>query len=52
LNSILALTNYQAVVVVLLELVVVVELIELPKTEDITAQKVAKMAVVAGTIAL
>jgi hypothetical protein len=40
------------VVVVLLELVVVVELIELPKTEDITAQKVAKMDVVAGTVAL
>jgi hypothetical protein len=30
----------------------VVELIELLKTEDRTAEKVAKMAVVAGTIAM
>jgi hypothetical protein len=40
------------VVVVLLELDMVVELIELLKTEDRTAEKVAKMAVVAGTIAM
>jgi hypothetical protein len=30
----------------------VVELIELLKTEDRTAEKVAKMAVVAGTVAM
>jgi hypothetical protein len=33
-------------------LVVVVELIELPEIEDRTAEKVAKMVVVAGTVAL
>jgi hypothetical protein len=52
LNSILDLTNCQVVVAIFLEFVAVAELIELPETEDRTAEKVAKMAVVAGTVAL
>jgi hypothetical protein len=52
LNSILALTNYQVVVVIFLELVAAIGLIELLETEDRTAEKAAKMAVVAGTVAL
>jgi hypothetical protein len=52
LNSILALMNCQAVVAVFLELVVVVELLELPETEDRIAEKAAEMVVVAETVAL
>jgi hypothetical protein len=39
-------------VVVFLELSAVVELLELPETEDRTAEKAAKMVVVAETAAL
>jgi hypothetical protein len=39
-------------VAIFLELVAIVELIELLETEDKTAEKVARMAVTAGTIAL
>jgi hypothetical protein len=52
LNFILALTNCQVVVVIFLELVAAVGLIELLETGDRIAEKAAKMAVVAGTVAL
>jgi hypothetical protein len=52
LNSILALTGCQAVVAIFLELAVVVELLELPETEDRTAEKATKMSVVAETAEL
>jgi hypothetical protein len=52
LNSILALMNCQVVVAIFLELAVTFELLELPETEDRTAEKAAKMAVVAETTAL
>jgi hypothetical protein len=51
-NSILAMTNCQAVVAIFLELAEAVELIELPETKDRTAEKAAKMAVATGTAAL
>jgi hypothetical protein len=51
LNSILALTNCQAVVAIFLELVATVGLIELPETKDKTAEKAAKLGVAAGTAA-
>jgi hypothetical protein len=44
--------NCQAVVVVFLELATVVELLELPEAEDRTAEKAAKMDMVAETAAL
>jgi hypothetical protein len=52
LNSILALTNCQVVVVIFLELVAAIGLTELLETEDRIAEKAAKMVVVAGTVAL
>jgi hypothetical protein len=52
LNSILALMNCQVVVAIFLELAATFELLELPETEDRTAEKAAKMAVVAETTAL
>jgi hypothetical protein len=53
LNLILALMNCQVVVVVIfLELATAVGLIESLETEDEIAEKVATMAVVAGTVAL
>jgi hypothetical protein len=52
LNSILALTNCQVVVVIFLELVAAIGLTELLETEDRIAEKAAKMAVVVGTVAL
>jgi hypothetical protein len=52
LNSIVALTNCQAVVVIFLELATVVELLELPETEDRTTEKATKMVVVAETATL
>jgi hypothetical protein len=52
LNSILVLTNYQVVVAIFLGLVVAVELTELPATKGRTAEKVAKMVVVAEIAAL
>jgi hypothetical protein len=39
-------------VAIFLELAAVVELIELLETEDKTAEKVARMVVTAGTVAL
>jgi hypothetical protein len=52
LNSILVLTNYQVVVAIFLGLAVAVELIELLAIEDRTAEKAAKMDVVAEIVAL
>jgi hypothetical protein len=52
LNLILALTNCQVVVAIFLELAMAVGLIESLETEDEIAEKVATMAVVAGTVAL
>jgi hypothetical protein len=52
LNLILALTNCLVVATIFLELAAVAELIELPETEDITVDKVARMAVAAGTVVL
>jgi hypothetical protein len=52
LNSILALTNCQVVVVIFLELVAAIGLTKLLETEDRIAEKAAKMAVVVGTVAL
>jgi hypothetical protein len=51
LNSILALTNCQAVVAIFLELAAAIGLIELPETKDKTAEKTAKLGVAAGTAA-
>jgi hypothetical protein len=51
LNSILVLTNYQ-VVAIFLGLAAAVELTELPATEGRTAEKAAKMVVVAEIAAL
>jgi hypothetical protein len=47
LNSILVLTNYQVVVAIFLGLVVAIGLTELLAIVGRTAQKIAKMAVVA-----
>jgi hypothetical protein len=47
LNLILALMNYQVVVVIFLGLAVAVGLIKLPATEGRTVEKVARMVVVA-----
>jgi hypothetical protein len=44
--------NCQVVAAIFLELAAVAEFIELPETEDKTAEKVSKIAVVVGTIAL
>jgi hypothetical protein len=52
LNLILVLTNYQVVMAIFLGLVAAVELTELPATEGRTAEKVAKMVVVAEIAAL
>jgi hypothetical protein len=52
LNLILVLTNYQVVMAIFLGLVAAVELTELPATEGGTAEKVAKMVVVAEIAAL
>jgi type III secretory pathway component EscS len=52
LNLILVLTNCQVVVAIFLGLVVAAELTELPATEGRTAEKVAKMVVVAEIAAL
>jgi hypothetical protein len=52
LNSILVLTNYQVVVAIFLGLAAAAELIELPATEGRTAEKVAKMVVIAEIAAL
>jgi hypothetical protein len=52
LNSILVLTNCQVVVAIFIGLVAAVELIELLATEDRTAEKAAKMVVVAGIAAM
>jgi hypothetical protein len=52
LNSILDLVNCQVVVAIFLELAATVGLIELLEIEDKIAKKAAKMAVVAGTVAL
>jgi hypothetical protein len=52
LNSILALTNCQVVVAIFHKLAVAVGLLELLETEDRIDEKAAKMAVVAGTVAL
>jgi hypothetical protein len=52
LNLILVLTNCQVVVAKFLELVVVAGLIELPATEDKTAERVAMMVVVPEIVAL
>jgi hypothetical protein len=52
LNSILVLKNYQVVVVIFFGLAVAVELIELLVIEGRTAEKAAKMVVVAEIAAL
>jgi hypothetical protein len=52
LNSILVVTNYQVVVAIFLGLAAAAELTELPATEGRTAEKVAKMVVVAEIAAL
>jgi hypothetical protein len=52
LNLILVLTNCQVVVVISLGLATAAELTELPATEGRTAEKVAKMVVVAEIAAL
>jgi hypothetical protein len=52
LNSILVLTNYQLVMAIILGLAVADELIELLTIEGRTAEKVAKMVVVAEISAL
>jgi hypothetical protein len=52
LNSILVLTNYQVAVAIFLGLAAAAELTELPATEGRTAEKVAKMVVVAKIAAL
>jgi hypothetical protein len=52
LNSILVLTNYQVVVAIFLGLAAAAELTELPATEGRTAEKVAKMVVIAEIAAL
>jgi hypothetical protein len=52
LNLILVLTNCQVVVAIFLELVVVAGLTEFPMTEDRTAEKFARMIVVAKIAAL
>jgi hypothetical protein len=52
LNSILVLTNYQVVVAIFLGSAATVELTGLPAIEDRTAEKVAKMVVVAEIVAL
>jgi type III secretory pathway component EscS len=52
LNLILVLTNCQVVVAVFLGLAMVAGLTELPATEDRTAEKVARMVVVAEIAAL
>jgi hypothetical protein len=52
LNSILILTNYQVVVAIFLGSAGTVELTGLPAIEDRTAEKVAKMVVVAEIVAL
>jgi hypothetical protein len=44
--------NCRAEVAIFLELAAVVELIEFLKTEDRTVEKVARMAVAAGTVVL
>jgi hypothetical protein len=52
LNLILVLTNCQVVVAIFLGLVAAAELTELPATEGRTAEKVAKMVVIAEIVAL
>jgi hypothetical protein len=52
LNLILVLTNCQVVVAIFLGLDVAAELTELPATKGRTAEKVAKMVVVAEIVAL
>jgi hypothetical protein len=52
LNLILVLMNCQVVVAIFLGLVAVVGLTELPATEGITAEKVARMVVIAEIFAL
>jgi hypothetical protein len=52
LNLILVLTNCQVVVAIFLGLVAGAELTKLPATEGRTAEKVARMVVVAETAAL
>jgi hypothetical protein len=52
LNLILVLTNYQVVVIIFLGLAAAVELIELLAIEGKTAEKVAKMVLVAEIVAL
>jgi hypothetical protein len=52
LNLILVLTNYQVVVIIFLGLAAAVELIELLAIEVKTAEKVAKMVLVAEIVAL
>jgi hypothetical protein len=52
LKLILVLTNYRVVVAIFLELAAVAGLTELPATEDRTAERVARMVVVAEIAAL
>jgi hypothetical protein len=52
LNLILVLANCQVVVAIFLELALAAELTELPATEGRTAEKVARMVVVAKIAAL
>jgi hypothetical protein len=52
LNLILVLTNYQVVLAIFLGLAAAAKLTELPTTEGRTAEKVAKMVVVAEIVAL
>jgi hypothetical protein len=52
LNSTLALMNYRVVAAIFPELAAAAEWFELPKTEDGTTEKAARMVLTAGTTAL